>query len=189
MIWTLSGDFILVEKMPISSTVPVVPPASIKSPILNGRKTSNITPAAEVAERPLKGQADRQTGRTQDRDDRCGLDAEQRQHRHDDKGEKEPVRHSRQERDQSASTLERLSALRTEPRMILAKNVPRIRTASAPTTLSPQLDTSPVTVFMIASVSMDLEFPPFSTCGERPATRSPSKDHVKRGLRLIAPRW
>ena len=40
--------------MPISSTVPVIPAAVMKSPTLKGRKTCRKTPAAKLPSMPLQ---------------------------------------------------------------------------------------------------------------------------------------
>ncbi|MCY1183478.1 hypothetical protein D9M73_241050 [compost metagenome] len=49
---TLSGVLIAVTNRPISFTVPVTPPAVMKSPTLNGRRTMMKAPAARFASRP-----------------------------------------------------------------------------------------------------------------------------------------
>jgi len=51
---TLSGVLTVVAKRPISSTVPVTPPAVTKSPALKGRRIIRNTPAAKFASRPLQ---------------------------------------------------------------------------------------------------------------------------------------
>ena len=48
----LSGVRIWVTKMPTSSTTPVAPPASTKSPTLQGLKSMSSTPAAKLASEP-----------------------------------------------------------------------------------------------------------------------------------------
>jgi hypothetical protein len=50
---TLSGVTIVVPKSPSSRTVPVVPPAVMKSPTLNGRRMSMNAPAAKLPSSPL----------------------------------------------------------------------------------------------------------------------------------------
>src|SRR5690606_27390505 len=49
---TLSGVTIVVPNRPISLTVPIVPPALMKSPTLNGRRISRKAPAAKCASSP-----------------------------------------------------------------------------------------------------------------------------------------
>jgi len=51
---TQSNAWMVVTNMPISSTVPVTPPAVMKSPTLNGRKTCRNTPAAKLLSMPLQ---------------------------------------------------------------------------------------------------------------------------------------
>jgi len=48
----LSGALRTVVKIPISATEPIVPPAMIKSPILNGLKINIKTPAAKLDNEP-----------------------------------------------------------------------------------------------------------------------------------------
>ena len=52
MVSTLSGVLIAVVNRPISLTVPVTPPAQMKSPTLNGRRTMMKPPAARFASNP-----------------------------------------------------------------------------------------------------------------------------------------
>ncbi|MNJ57631.1 hypothetical protein D3C77_532290 [compost metagenome] len=49
---TLSGVLIAVANRPISVTVPITPPALMKSPTLNGRRTIMKAPAAKLANSP-----------------------------------------------------------------------------------------------------------------------------------------
>ncbi|MCY1451360.1 hypothetical protein D9M71_682230 [compost metagenome] len=49
---TLSGVLMAVANRPISFTVPTTPPALMKSPTLNGRRTMMKPPAARLASSP-----------------------------------------------------------------------------------------------------------------------------------------
>ena len=50
----LSGVLMVEENRPISVTVPVMPPAVMKSPTLNGRNMMINTPAAKFDNRPAQ---------------------------------------------------------------------------------------------------------------------------------------
>ena len=54
MIWRLSPLRRVVEKMPIVSITPLLPPASTKSPWRKGLKINSMTPAAKFASEPCK---------------------------------------------------------------------------------------------------------------------------------------
>ena len=52
MVFTLSGVWRVVANRPISSTVPVTPAAVMKSPTLNGCRTTKNTPPAKFDSSP-----------------------------------------------------------------------------------------------------------------------------------------
>src|SRR4029453_4484042 len=74
MVRTLSGVLIVVPKRPISSTVPVTPPAVMESPTLNGLRNTRNAPAAKFASSPPH--ADRDAAGGDQGRECCRLDAE-----------------------------------------------------------------------------------------------------------------